>query len=115
MDILLQDFLALGVILVIGASASIKAGNLFSTFSSAKFALRGLAQSLAREYSPQGIHIAHIVIDGAVWGKQAMGFGRTKEQCLSPEAIAKTCLHLIQQNHSAWTQELDLRPNIETF
>lgn len=104
-----------GAVLMIGASASLKGGREFSAFSAAKFALRGLTQSLSREFSPQGIHIAHLVIDGPVWGKQAIGFGRSKEECLLPEAIAETCLHLIQQHHSTWTQELDLRPDIETF
>ncbi|MEE9303660.1 MAG: SDR family NAD(P)-dependent oxidoreductase [Thiotrichaceae bacterium] len=105
-----------GTILVTGATASIKAGAGFSAFSSAKFALRGLTQSLAREYSPQGIHIAHILVDGAIWGWQAEHkFDRDQHDCLQPEAVAETYLHLINQHRSAWTHELDLRPDIESF
>jgi len=105
-----------GTILVTGATASIKAGAGFSAFASAKFALRGLTQSLAREYSPQGIHIAHILIDGAIWGWQAEHkFSREKKDCLQPEAIADTYLYLINQHRSGWTHELDLRPDIESF
>lgn len=105
-----------GTILVTGATASIKAGRHFSAFSSAKFALRGLTQSLAREFGPQGIHIAHIIIDGAVWDWQAEHkFSRQQQDCLQTEAIAESYYHLIQQHRSAWTHELDLRPDIEAF
>lgn len=105
-----------GTILVTGATASVKAGAKFSAFSSAKFALRGLCQSLAREYGPQGIHFAHIIIDGAVWGEQARNkFGLDKEICLLPDDIAETYLQIIKQPRSAWTQELDLRPDCENF
>ena len=105
-----------GTILVTGATASIKAGAGFSAFSSAKFALRGLTQSLTREYVSQGVHIAHIVVDGAIWGWQAeKKFAREKQDCLLPEAIADTYLHLIQQHRSAWTHELDLRTDVESF
>ena len=104
-----------GTILVTAATASTKAGSNFSAFASAKFALRGLTQSLAREYSPQGIHIAHIIVDGSIWGTQARSFAREKHQCLSPQSVAKSYLHMIEQHHSAWTHELDLRPDIEAF
>ena len=105
-----------GVILVSGATASVKAGAEFSAFSSAKFALRGLTQSLARELGPQGIHVAHIILDGAIWGWQAEHkFKRSQQDCLQPEAIADSYLHLIHQHRSAWTQELDLRPFTESF
>lgn len=104
-----------GAILLTGATASVKAGAGFAAFSSAKFALRGLAQALARGYAPQGIHVAHIIIDGAIWGKQAEGFGRTARQCLDANAIAATYLNLIHQTRSAWTFELDLRPDVEPF
>ena len=105
-----------GTILVSGATASIKAGAGFSAFASAKFALRGLTQSLAREFGPQGIHVAHIIIDGLVWGPQAEKiFRKDPEICLKPSAIADSYFHLIQQHHSAWTYELDLRPDIERF
>lgn len=105
-----------GKLLFIGATASVKAGAHFAAFSAAKFALRGLAQSLAREYGPKGIHVAHLVIDGVMWGDRAHdNFGMKEEQCLAPDAVAETCLQIIQQHRSAWTHELDLRPNGETF
>jgi len=105
-----------GTILVSGATASIKAGAKFSAFASAKFALRGLTQSLAREYSPAGIHIAHIVLDGAIWGKQAeLQFAKKESECLSPLAIAETYYYLDQQQCSGWTHEVDLRTNNEIF
>jgi len=105
-----------GALLFIGATASIKAGANFAAFGMAKFALRGLAQSLARELGPQGIHVAHLIIDGVLWGERARDrFRMSENQCLSPEAVASTCLHLLQQERSAWTQELDLRPDVEPF
>ena len=105
-----------GTLLFIGATASIKAGANFSAFSSAKFALRGLSQSLARELGSQGIHVAHLVIDGVMWGERARdSFAMTEDQCLNPGAVAQTCLHLIEQEQSSWTHELDIRPNVESF
>lgn len=105
-----------GTLLLVGATASVKAGAGFSAFAAAKFALRGLAQSLAREYGPQGVHVAHLVIDGVLWGRRAReDFGLAEDQCLKPEAIAGTCLHLLDQGPSAWTHELDLRPYKEPF
>ncbi len=105
-----------GVLLFVGATASVKAGAHFAAFGSAKFALRGLTQSLAREFGRQGIHVAHLVVDGVLWGEWARdSFRMTPEQCLDPQAVAETCLHLIRQGRSAWTQELDLRPDVENF
>ncbi len=104
-----------GTILVSGATASIRAGAEFAAFASAKFALRGLTQSLAREYGPQGIHIAHIILDGLVWGPQAEQFGKAPDICIKSSAIADSYLHLINQHRTAWTQELDLRPDIESY
>jgi len=105
-----------GTILVSGATASIKASAEFAAFASAKFALRGLTQSLAREFGSQGIHVAHIILDGAIWGWQAEHkFGREWDECLQPNAIADNYLHLINQHRSAWTQELDMRPDVESF
>ena len=78
--------------------------------------MRGLAQSLARELGPQGIHVAHLIIDGVMWGARARdSFKMKREQCLEPESVARTCLHLINQDRSAWTHELDIRPDVETF
>jgi NAD(P)-dependent dehydrogenase (short-subunit alcohol dehydrogenase family) len=105
-----------GALLFIGATASVKAGARFAAFASAKFALRGLAQSLARELGPQGIHVAHLVIDGVIWSERARDqFKMTQDRCLNPQAVAATCLHLLQQEPSAWTHELDIRPDRETF
>jgi len=105
-----------GSLLFIGATASIKAGANFSAFGCAKFALRGLAQSLARELGPEGIHVAHLVIDGVIWGERAENeFKIQRANCLEPESVACTCLHLIDQERSAWTHELDIRPDVETF
>ena len=105
-----------GTLLFIGATASVKAGANFSAFGVAKFALRGLAQSLARELGPRGIHVAHLIIDGVIWSERARDeFGLMPNQCLKPEAIARTCVHLIEQDPSAWTHELDIRPDVETF
>lgn len=104
-----------GTLLFTGATASVKAGGGFAAFSSAKFALRGLAQSLAREYGPRGIHVAHVLIDGIIWSKRAEARGLGPEQCLSATDVAASYLHLIDQPRSAWTQELDLRPSVETF
>ncbi len=105
-----------GVLLLIGATASVKGGPRAAAFASAKFALRGLSQSLARACGPQGIHVAHLVIDGVIWSEQAgMAYGMDEAQCLSPDAVAETCLHLIGQHRSAWTLELDVRPDVESF
>ena len=104
-----------GEIIFIGATASMKGNAGFSAFASAKFALRGLAQSLAREFAPQGVHVAHLVIDGVMWGERAKNWGMTMEQCIKPKAVAETVLHLVQQDNSAWTFELDLRPDVENF
>lgn len=107
---------ASGGLLFIGATASVKAGAGFSAFASAKFALRGLAQSLARELGPRGIHVAHLLIDGVIWGARARDeFGLTQAQCLAPEAVARTSVHLMGQDPSAWTHEIDIRPDRETF
>ena len=105
-----------GTLLFIGATASVRGGAQSAAFSSAKFALRGLTQSLARAYGPAGIHIAHVVVDGVIWGQAAQTrLGMRKAQCLTPEAVAQSCLHLIEQDRSAWSQEIDLRPNVESF
>jgi NAD(P)-dependent dehydrogenase (short-subunit alcohol dehydrogenase family) len=105
-----------GTILFTGATASIKAAGNFAAFGSSKFALRGLAQSMARELGPQGIHVAHIIIDGIIATPRTRKLpGVTPEQCLNPNELAETYLHLIQQDRSAWTFELDLRPDVESF
>jgi len=105
-----------GSLLFTGATAAVRGGAEFAAFASAKFALRGLSQSLARELGPQGIHVAHIVLDGIIdcdWTRER--FGVKKEKALYPEEIAKIYRFLIEQHPSAWTQEIDLRPSIEKF
>ncbi|WP_455209489.1 SDR family NAD(P)-dependent oxidoreductase [Kaarinaea lacus] len=104
-----------GTIVFVGATASVIGNAEYSAFASSKFALRGMAQALAREFGPEGIHVAHVVIDGVLWGHRAERWGMKPEQCLKPEAVASTILHLIQQDRSAWTHELDIRPNTENF
>jgi NAD(P)-dependent dehydrogenase (short-subunit alcohol dehydrogenase family) len=104
-----------GAILFTGASASVKGYPLSAPFAMGKFALRGLAQSMARELAPQGIHVGHFVIDGAIRNP-----GRTEppdrpDSMLDPDAIAASYLHLLQQPRSAWAWEIELRPWVERF
>ena len=104
-----------GTLIFTGATAALRGGAKFAAFASAKFALRGLAQALAREYGPQGVHVAHVVIDGlidAVTTDQRVGTG---SQRMDPAAIARAYLYLAGQHPSAWTHELDLRPSSERF
>ncbi len=106
----------LGTLIFIGATASAKAGAEFAAFASAKFALRGMAQSMAREFGPKGIHVAHLILDGALWGPQARDkFKLQESQCISPQAVAESCLMLINQPARAWTHELDIRTQNESF
>jgi NAD(P)-dependent dehydrogenase (short-subunit alcohol dehydrogenase family) len=99
---------ASGAIFFTGASASVKGYANSAPFAMGKFALRGLAQSMARELAPKGIHVAHFVIDGGI-GKDA---GDAK---LDPDEIARNYLHVYRQRRSAWTWELELRPWVERF
>lgn len=110
-----------GTILFTGATASVRGGSGFSAFAGAKHALRALAQSMARELGPQNIHVAHVVIDGAI----DTAFIRdlfpnaddlaAEDALLRPEAIAEMFVHLHKQPRTAWTHELDLRPWKETW
>ena len=104
-----------GAILFTGASASVKGYALSAPFAMGKFALRGLAQSMARELSPQGIHIAHFVIDGGIRSARRPLPGDAPDSLLDPDAIAQSYLHVLQQPRSAWTQEVELRPWVEKF
>ena len=103
-----------GAILLTGASASVKGYPQSAPFAMAKFALRGLAQSMARELAPQGIHVAHFVIDGAIRppGREAT---QRLDAMLDPDAIADTYLHVLRQPRNAWTWEVELRPWTEKF
>jgi NAD(P)-dependent dehydrogenase (short-subunit alcohol dehydrogenase family) len=104
-----------GAILLTGATASVKGFPLSSTFAMGKFALRGLAQSAARELGPQGIHVAHFVIDGAVRSGVRPDPPERPDSTLDPDAIAQTYLAVLAQPRSAWTWEIELRPWVEGF
>jgi NAD(P)-dependent dehydrogenase (short-subunit alcohol dehydrogenase family) len=104
-----------GAILFTGASAGMKGFAQSAPFAMGKFALRGLAQSLARELSPQGIHVAHIVIDGGIKSARRPEPSDKPASLLDPDAIAATYLHVIHQPRSAWTSEVELRPWMEKF
>ena len=105
----------LGAIMLTGASAGVKGYPQSAPFAMGKFALRGLAQSMARELSPQGIHIAHVVIDGAIRSAARTEPPDKPDSMLDPDAIAQTYLHLLQQQRSAWAWEIELRPWVERF
>jgi short-subunit dehydrogenase len=80
-----------------------------------KFALRGLAQSMARELSPQGIHVAHVVVDGGIRSAHRQDPAGSPDSTLDPDAIAGSYMHLIHQPRSAWAWEIELRPWVEKF
>ena len=104
-----------GAILFTGASASVKGYAQSAPFAMGKFALRGLAQSLARELSPQGIHVGHFVIDGGIRNPGRSEAPDKPDSMLDPDAIAESYWHLVQQARSAWTWEVELRPWVERF
>ena len=103
-----------GAILFTGASAGVKGFPQSAAFAMGKFALRGLAQSMARELAPLGIHVGHIVVDGGIRPSgEAADDG--KDDRLDPDAIAATYLHLLSQPRNAWTWEIEVRPWVERF
>lgn len=104
-----------GVMLFTGATAGVKAGARSVAFGPGKFAQRGLAQSLARDLGPKGIHVAWINIDGGIDLPHRQRPGMNKEDMLNPDAIAETYWHLAHQDRSAWSMELELRPFKEKF
>jgi NAD(P)-dependent dehydrogenase (short-subunit alcohol dehydrogenase family) len=104
-----------GAILLTGASASVKGYPLSAAFAMGKFALRGLAQSTARELGPKGIHIAHFVIDGGVRSARRSDPADRPDSTLDPDAIAQTYIEILRQPKSAWSLEVELRPWVETF
>ncbi|WP_164001204.1 SDR family NAD(P)-dependent oxidoreductase [Pyxidicoccus caerfyrddinensis] len=105
-----------GTLLFTGATASLRGGARSASFAAGKFGLRALAQSLAREFGPRGIHVAHVVIDGIIDTDRSHARGGPKPaHRLSPDAIAETYWQLHRQDASAWTQELDVRPAPEKF
>jgi NAD(P)-dependent dehydrogenase (short-subunit alcohol dehydrogenase family) len=108
---------ARGTILFTGATASLRGSAGFHNLAVGKFGLRALAQSMARELQPQGVHVAHVIIDGQIAGERA-GYRREErglDALLEPDAIAEAYYQLHRQHRSAWTHELDLRPWVEKF
>lgn len=104
-----------GAIFFTGASASVKGYAKSAPFAMAKFALRGLSQSLARELQPHGIHVAHFVIDGGIRSDRRADPADKPDSLLDPDAIAQTYLDVLRQPRSAWSTEVELRPWVETF
>lgn len=104
-----------GTILLTGASASVKGYPNSSAFAMGKFALRGLAQSLARELAPKGVHVAHFVIDGGIRSATRQDADDAPDSLLDPDAIAETYWQIAMQPRSAWTWEVELRPWVERF
>ncbi len=102
-----------GSILFTGASASVKGYPKSAAFAMGKFALRGLAQSMARELAPRNIHVAHFVIDGGI--RKPGGRDDGDDAMLDPDAIARSYLDVHRQQRSAWTWEMELRPWVENF
>ncbi|WP_374384632.1 SDR family NAD(P)-dependent oxidoreductase [Dongia sp.] len=104
-----------GSIFFTGATAGVKGFAGSAPFAMGKFALRGLAQSMARELGPKGIHVAHFIIDGGIAGTRGARAANEDDVLLSPQAIADTYLNIHKQHRSAWTHEIDLRPWNESF
>ena len=102
-----------GTILLTGASAGVKGYPRSAPFAMGKFALRGMAQSMARELHPRGVHIVHVVIDGGIRGARRPE--TAEDSLLDPDAIAETALHLIRQPRSSWSWEIEVRPWVENF
>ncbi|MGA2191743.1 MAG: SDR family NAD(P)-dependent oxidoreductase, partial [Steroidobacteraceae bacterium] len=106
---------ATGAILLTGATASIKGFAQSAAFAMGKFALRGLAQSAARELGPRGVHVAHFVIDGAVRSARRPEAADAPDSMLNPDAIAQTYVDVLRQHRSAWSFEIEVRPWVERF
>ena len=104
-----------GAVIFTGASASVKGYAQSAPFAMGKFALRGLAQSMARELQPQGIHVAHVVIDGGIRSEGRPNPPDKPDSMLDPDAIAQSYLDLLRQPRSAWAWEIELRPWLEKF
>jgi len=99
-----------GTIIFTGATASLRGSALFGGFAFSKFGVRAIAQSMAREFGPQGVHVSHVIIDGGVANVE-----KSNDNLISPDAVADTYWYLHNQPRTAWTQELDLRPDIEKW
>ena len=104
-----------GAIVLTGATAGVKGFALSAPFAMGKFALRGLAQSLARELAPQGIHVVHVVIDGGIRAAHRPDPQDSPDSTLDPDAIAESTWHTLTQHRSAWSWEIEVRPWVERF
>ena len=104
-----------GAIMLTGASAGVKGYPQSAPFAMGKFALRGMAQSMARELSPQGIHVVHVVVDGGIRSARRVEAPDKPDSMLDPDAIAQSYLDLLRQNRSAWSWEIEVRPWVEKF
>jgi NAD(P)-dependent dehydrogenase (short-subunit alcohol dehydrogenase family) len=106
-----------GTVLLTGATAALRGSARFAALAVGKFGLRALAQSMAREFGPQGVHVAHVIIDGQIHTPRVreMYPDREEHTMLSPDAIAESYWQLHSQDPTAWTLELDLRPSVESF
>jgi len=104
-----------GALLFTGASAGVKGYPQSAPFAMGKFALRGLCQSLARELHPQNIHVAHFVIDGGIYSPHRGDHHSERDKTLNPDEIARTYLNILEQDRSAWSWEIELRPWVENF
>ncbi|HEY2048926.1 MAG TPA: SDR family NAD(P)-dependent oxidoreductase [Caulobacteraceae bacterium] len=104
-----------GAILLTGATASVKGFALSTPFAMGKFALRGRAQCAARELAPQGIHVAHVVVDGGVRAERRPDPADRPDSTLDPDAIAQSYVDLLRQHRSAWSWEIEVRPWVEKF
>jgi NAD(P)-dependent dehydrogenase (short-subunit alcohol dehydrogenase family) len=105
-----------GTAIFTGATASVKGGGKFTAFASAKFALRGFAQALSREFGPSGVHVAHVILDGLIAEPQSVTrFGHATTTRMDPDEIAVAYLGLARQHSSVWSHEIDLRPFSEKF
>jgi NAD(P)-dependent dehydrogenase (short-subunit alcohol dehydrogenase family) len=104
-----------GAIMLTGASAGVKGYPQSAPFAMGKFALRGLAQSMARELSPQGIHVIHVVVDGGIRSDRRPDPAGNPDSMLDPDAIAASYMHLLHQPRNAWAWEIELRPWVEKF
>lgn len=104
-----------GAILLTGATAGVKGFALSSAFAMGKFALRGLAQSAARELGPKGIHVAHFVVDGGVRSERRPEPSDRPDSMLDPDAVAQIYMDVLRQRRSAWSSEVEMRPWVESF
>jgi NAD(P)-dependent dehydrogenase (short-subunit alcohol dehydrogenase family) len=104
-----------GTVIFTGATSAVRGRDGALAFSASKFAVRGMAESMARELGPEGVHVAHVVVDGGILPPERSRDAADAHDYLDPDAIAESYWHLVEQDRSAWTLELDLRPHVEEF